>query len=52
MDLKNYSTVIFVKDIKISKDFYCGILGLPIDLDFGKNVISKTGLAIWEIHGM
>lgn len=50
MDLKNCSTVIFVKDIDISKDFYCRILEQIIDLDFGKNVIFKSGFAIWEIQ--
>lgn len=50
MDLNNFSTAIFVKDIEISKNFYCNLLGLPIDLDFGKNVIFKSGFAIWEIQ--
>ena len=50
MDLGNCTTVIFVKDIVISKDFYYNLLGLPIDLDFGKNVIFKSGFAIWEIQ--
>lgn len=50
MDLKNCSTALFVKDIEISKDFYCNILGLNIELDFGKNVILKSGLTIWEIQ--
>ena len=50
MNLKNCSTAIFVKDIEISKDFYCNILGLPVELDFGKNVIFKTGFAVWEIQ--
>ncbi|MCX6272284.1 MAG: VOC family protein, partial [Bacteroidetes bacterium] len=50
MDLKNCSTALFVKDIRISKDFYCKLLGLPVGLDFGKNVIFKSGFAIWEIQ--
>jgi catechol 2,3-dioxygenase-like lactoylglutathione lyase family enzyme len=50
MDLNNCSTAIFVKDIEISKDFYCNILGLNINLDFGKNVIFKSGFTIWEIQ--
>lgn len=50
MDLKNGSTALFVKDIEISKHFYKDILGLTIDLDFGKNVIFKNGFAIWEIQ--
>jgi catechol 2,3-dioxygenase-like lactoylglutathione lyase family enzyme len=50
MDLKNCSIVLFVKDIKTSKDFYSGLLGLQIDLDFGKNVTFKSGLTTWEIQ--
>ncbi len=50
MDLKNGSTALFVKDIEVSKQFYTDVLGLTIDLDFGKNVIYKNGFAIWEIR--
>jgi catechol 2,3-dioxygenase-like lactoylglutathione lyase family enzyme len=50
MDLTNCSAALFVKDIEISKNFYIDILGLSIDLDFGKNVIFKNGFAIWEIQ--
>ncbi len=49
MELNNCSTALFVKDIEISKQFYIGILGLSVNLDFGKNVIFKNGFAIWEI---
>jgi catechol 2,3-dioxygenase-like lactoylglutathione lyase family enzyme len=50
MDLKNSSPALFVKDIETSKRFYLDILGLSIDLDFGKNVIFKNGFSIWEIQ--
>jgi catechol 2,3-dioxygenase-like lactoylglutathione lyase family enzyme len=50
MDMKNCSTALFVKNIEISKDFYCNILGLPIVLDLGKNVILQSGLTLWEIQ--
>jgi catechol 2,3-dioxygenase-like lactoylglutathione lyase family enzyme len=50
MELNNCSTALFVKDIEISKQFYIGILGLSVNLDFGKNVIFKNGFAIWEIN--
>ena len=50
MNLDNCSTALFVNDIEVSKDFYNVLLGLPIDLDFGKNVIFKSGFAIWEIQ--
>jgi catechol 2,3-dioxygenase-like lactoylglutathione lyase family enzyme len=49
MNLKNCSTALFVKNIEDSKDFYCSIPGLQIDMDFGKNVIFRNGFAIWEI---
>lgn len=50
MDLKNCLTAIFVEDIRLSKDFYTETLGMEIELDFGKNVIFKNGLTIWEIQ--
>jgi catechol 2,3-dioxygenase-like lactoylglutathione lyase family enzyme len=50
MDLKNGSTALFVKNIEASKQFYKEVLGLAVDLDFGKNVIFKGGFAIWEIR--
>ncbi len=45
-----HSTAAFVADIERSKAFYTGLLGQEIDLDFGKNVILKSGLALWEIQ--
>ena len=50
MNLRNGATALFVKDIEISKQFYIDVLGMTIDLDFGKNVIFKNGFAIWEIQ--
>jgi len=50
MDISSGSIAIFVKNIKVSKEFYHDLLGLPVYLDFGKNVIFKAGLAIWEIQ--
>jgi catechol 2,3-dioxygenase-like lactoylglutathione lyase family enzyme len=50
MDLKTCSTALFVKDIETSKKFYTGVLGLPVDMDFGKNIVFKNGFAIWEIQ--
>lgn len=47
----NYSaSVIFVKDIETSKNFYNEFLGLEIEHDFGKNVSFYGGLAIWELR--
>jgi catechol 2,3-dioxygenase-like lactoylglutathione lyase family enzyme len=45
-----HSTAAFVADIERSKAFYTGLLGQEIDLDFGKNVILKSGLTLWEIQ--
>jgi len=50
MDLKRCSAALFVEDIETSKKFYIDLLGMAIDLDFGKNVIFKNGFAIWEIQ--
>lgn len=50
MNLKNSSIAIFVKDIVISKNFYQNFLGLEVEFDFGKNIIFKGGVAIWEIN--
>ena len=50
MDLKNQSIALFVENIEVSKDFYVNTLQQQIDLDFGKNVIFKSGFAIWEIR--
>ena len=44
------SSVLFVKDIERSKKFYCDILGQKIEYDFGKNIMFKNGLSIWELN--
>ncbi len=48
--MKFHSSVIFVKDIEKSKDFYVQMLNQEIEHDFGKNIILKSGLTIWEIQ--
>lgn len=48
--IKFHSTAAFVTSIEKSKAFYTGILGHGIDLDFGKNVILKCGITLWEIR--
>lgn len=54
--MKNNSTItyhsaaIFVKDIELSKGFYLNILEQEVALDFGKNVILKEGITLWEIN--
>jgi catechol 2,3-dioxygenase-like lactoylglutathione lyase family enzyme len=44
-----HSAVAFVKDIELSKRFYTEVLGQPVELDFGKNVILQGGITLWEI---
>lgn len=47
--MKFHSTVIFVKQIEQSKDFYTRLLDFSVEHDFGENVILSNGLTIWEI---
>jgi catechol 2,3-dioxygenase-like lactoylglutathione lyase family enzyme len=42
------SVVLFVGDVERSKKFYTEVMGEEIELDLGKNVGFKGGLAIWE----
>ena len=48
--MKFHSTVIFVKQIGQSKDFYTRLLDFSVEHDFGKNVILSNGLTIWDIQ--
>lgn len=50
MTLQNLVSVLFVNDIEISKNFYSNVLRQQISLDFGTNVIYKSGFAIWQIR--
>ena len=49
MNLKFHSSVLFIKDIEVSKHFYCDTLKLEIDTDFGNNVSLKNGLSLWQM---
>jgi len=49
-EIKFHSTAAFVKNIEVSKKFYTEILEQMIELDFGKNVILKGGITLWEIN--
>jgi catechol 2,3-dioxygenase-like lactoylglutathione lyase family enzyme len=48
--MKFHSSVIFVDNIEKAKYFYIKILNQEIEHDFGKNVILKRGLTIWEVQ--
>lgn len=43
-----HSTVLFVEDVERSRKFYTEVMGEEIELDLGKNIGFKNGLAIWE----
>jgi catechol 2,3-dioxygenase-like lactoylglutathione lyase family enzyme len=49
MNLKFHSSVLFVKDLEISKQFYCDFLKQEIETDFGNNIVLKGGLSLWQI---
>ena len=49
MKINFHSSVIFVKDMEASKDFYCNILQQEIEYDFGNNISLKNGLSIWQV---
>jgi catechol 2,3-dioxygenase-like lactoylglutathione lyase family enzyme len=46
MDFKAASSVLFVKDMAVSRKFYEGVLGLQVEADFGENIGYVGGLAI------
>lgn len=48
--LKYHSAAAFVRDIQVSMKFYTEVLGLAVELDFGKNVILEGGITLWEIN--
>ena len=49
MNINFHSSVLFVKDIEISKAFYCKILNQEIENDFGNNISLKNGLSLWQV---
>ncbi len=49
MTIKYHSAVLFIKDIEISKDFYCNLLNQEINMDFGNYVVLNNGLTLWQI---
>jgi catechol 2,3-dioxygenase-like lactoylglutathione lyase family enzyme len=44
-----HSAVAFVRNIGVSKKFYTEVLGMTVEFDFGKNIILKGGITLWEI---
>ena len=48
MSLSYEASVIFVKDMVVSRAFYEGLLGQTVMADHGENVVYAGGLSIWE----
>lgn len=46
-----HSSVLFVADIKRSRDFYSGLMGLTLKHDFGNNLSFHQGLSLWQMNG-
>ncbi len=50
MELKNCTSVLFVKDAQIARNFYENILGMEVVMDFGGlNFAFRNGFAVWQI---
>jgi catechol 2,3-dioxygenase-like lactoylglutathione lyase family enzyme len=50
MNIKFESAVIMVKDVGVSRQFYEGVLGQEVFMDFGPNVSFAGGLfSIWRV---
>jgi catechol 2,3-dioxygenase-like lactoylglutathione lyase family enzyme len=49
LDISFQSSVILVKDIQASRQFYEGLLGQKVLMDHGPNVGFAGGFAIWQI---
>ncbi|TFG18695.1 MAG: hypothetical protein EU530_08435, partial [Promethearchaeota archaeon] len=47
-ELSYKNTVLLVKNVAVSKKFYTEIMNQEIEMDVGKNIGFKGGLAIWE----
>jgi catechol 2,3-dioxygenase-like lactoylglutathione lyase family enzyme len=49
MTIKFESSVIFVKDISVSRHFYEDLLEQKVAMDFGPNVGFESGFALWQV---
>lgn len=50
MKIDFISTAIFVRNIEISKSFYCEILNQKIKDDFGANIVFHSGISLWQVQ--
>ncbi|MFA8300693.1 MAG: VOC family protein [Hyphomicrobiales bacterium] len=44
-----YSSVIFVRDIELSRRFYTELLGCKVEYDMNPYITFNNGLAIWQL---
>lgn len=49
MDIKRKATIIFTKDLAVSKKFYTEILGFKVEMDFSSVVFYEEGIASWQL---
>ena len=49
MSVEFRSSVIFVRDVDASRQFYEGLLGQTVLMDHGPNVVFEGGLSIWQV---
>ncbi len=49
MKIKYHSSVIFTNDLEKSRIFYINLLGLEIEVEFGKCIVLKCGISLWQM---
>ncbi len=49
MNIKRKATIVYCKDITVSKDFYTKILGFAVEMDLTSVIFFKEGIAIWQV---
>lgn len=49
MSIKFVSSVVFVKDIQVSRRFYETLLNMTVEFDFGPNIAFAGGLSLWAL---
>ncbi|MBN2521123.1 MAG: VOC family protein [Bacteroidales bacterium] len=49
MNIKYHSSVIFTNNLEKSRSFYVDLLGQEIEVEFGKCIVLKCGLTLWQM---
>ena len=50
MEIRFCSSVLFVKDINVSRNFYEEFLQQKVEIDYGENIGFVGGFAIWQME--